>query len=136
MPRPMGSYLEPSAKRATGRQETHGTRPARDALARDEPLRGLALQAQQAALERYELDGSYELALENASRIQAVGDVFWAATVAAIEDNKYTLAFDLATRLVGFLTRATQAWGELEGLRRVKDGAMLDYEQVLERDRD
>jgi hypothetical protein len=137
MARPIGSF-ESSHKPGSGRKETTGHSSGRQALARGEPLRGLALKAQQSALERYEVDGVYELAVENASRVQAVADCFWSALLgeqSKDEPNPKTVV-DLSIRLVGYLTKATQAWIECGELRKAKDAKVVDYEQVLERERD
>ena len=138
MPRPSGSFDGVTDRTGSGRLEIHGHRPARDALSRDEPLRGMALAAQKAALERYEMFGVYELAVENASRIQAVADCFWSALLGeqSKDEPNPTTVLDLSSRLVNYLTKATQAWIECGELRRTKDIGVLDYERILEREAD
>jgi hypothetical protein len=132
MARPIGAVTDPSKGRPPGPPERTGHRSARDALVKDAPLRGLALEAQGAALARYEMDGVYSLALENASRVQAVCDCHWAALLAEEqkdEPNQKTL-MELSRRLVTYLQRATSAWVEVEEMRRgnvtdVLDAAMM-----------
>ena len=138
MARPKGSFDPAGRKSGSGRKDITGHRSARMALNQGDPLRGLALQAQEQALDRYETEGVYLLSRDNASRIQAVADCHWNAYLAAeqADERNPRLVLELGQRVVGYLVKATAAWVDLEEMRKAKDANVVDYELSLEQQRD
>ena len=147
MPRPRGSVTDSSKGRSPGPGEKAGHRYSRDALARQEDFRpgSLALRAQEQALVQYELQGSYEMALLNAARLQAVVETHWNALLAEEvkgEEASFKTILDLSRRLAGYAERATKAWllvGDIKAAQQndlIVDAVRVAKKKTEERSRD
>ena len=120
MPRSVGSFDSATHRRGSGRLEITGHRAARDALTRGQPLRGLALQAQRRAMERWESEGSYQMVIEAATKLQAVADVHWHALLSASEAEEPNLktVMDLGARCASFYLKAAKMWMDVSDMQR------------------
>lgn len=139
MPRPMGSYLEPSAKRATGRQEVTGVRPARDALARGDDFKpgSLAARKELDVYKELESSGVDPLVERNAVRVQTVCDLTWVALVAAAQAGEHGIVEDMCRRFVGFAVRASKLWESVAAVRATTvDGILGDAIEAARGDPD
>lgn len=126
--RPKGSTLSPEAERSPGPPERFGHRSGRDALARGEPLKGLALKAKQEALERYEMEGAYTLALENWSDVAGVKTTFMNAFHSEEQKDEPNLKqiVELGRRIESLSKTFDVLLRNLEDLRVTRDGQTLE----------
>ena len=115
--------------------QTLGHRAARDALQKSVPFKPESIA------ERVNLDLRAALDIDdlfeaNAARVQVVCELHWQALIAAQKAGKDKTFLELSQRFVGYTVTATQLWEAIRLARRKTVDGELDYEQVLERDRD
>lgn len=133
MARPTGSYSAPNTGRSTGPPERTGHRSARQALAKGELLRGLALEAKERAIERYEVDGVFLVARDIWSDVEGVRVTHVNAFHAEEQKDKPNMKqiIELGRRVEGLSKTSEMLLCRLEDLRKVKDADDVNYEQIL-----
>ena len=142
MARPTGSFDPAGRKVGSGAPkgntsgETIGHRGARNALQRGEPFRGLALVKEQEVSAELEMEGVEALLIRDAIRLQTVTDLYYDAILCAEQQGRIQTLDNYLARHASLTTRAMTAWEQVRQLQRERETGVLDYEQVLERDRD
>ena len=91
----------------------HGGEAGIKALAADKPLTGLAKQAEDEARDRLEEHGRAAMVRENAIRLQAVANLFYAAVQKAADDGNLALLDRYAARYGWLAASALRALAQL-----------------------
>jgi len=110
--------------------EIHGGAAAIAAIQKGEPLRGLAAQAEQNVIAEYEQSGASSLIIVNATRLQAVCNLYWNAIEKALQDEDLVKLDHYVSRYGWLASSSLRAWIEVRKEERNRDS--LDAARVLE----
>jgi len=108
----------------------HGGEAAVKAIQKGEPLRGLAIQAEQDVILELEDKGALALIQRNATRLQAAADLYWNAVMKAAQTGDLS-SMDYYVGRYGWLASASlRAWAQVRQEERLKEpwdaGRVLD----------
>jgi hypothetical protein len=108
----------------------HGGSQGEAALAKGEPLRGLAAQAEQEVSTELANNGSYSMIEHTAIRLQAVANLYYDAIQLAADNNDLKALDHYVARYGWLAGAALRAWAQVRQEQRRKND--LTPETVLE----